>query len=550
MQSMLNPKAQLINRSFAGDDKVYFRSNVIVEPMLWGWHAWAHLIAPLQHAMNIAFRQIPIVKSYIATPGIHTKAASNPDLAGGPYMDTPLSTMPEVRALLAATTEVCAPLIKLANDYLSFANLLRESEKGYSLEGTYRMIPSSLQGALELFYDPLDSPNIRILEEVLVRRQVNQHLQELFIRPANEDKRKFFISNPRIGVDGGLVLPLPFKDDRVNVLARARATGVRYAEIESLLVAGKGGLVDMETILTTQKPLGQSDKILAPSKDEIRIRYFGHACLLLETADVCVLIDPVVAWTPNAGDQRFTYYDLPERIDYAIVSHAHHDHFYIETLLQLRHKIGTIIVPSSNQGCIMDPSLKTILKMLAFENIVAVDMFDEIPLPGGRMLSLPFLGEHADLGIFSKQSIFVELHGKKLLFLVDSNALDLSVYRWLVQLTGPVDAVFIGMECQGAPLSWLYGPLMVTTISRRNDESRRLCSSKAERAAQVVEMINPRHVFIYAMGHEPFVGHLTGLIYDETSLQVKEALKLVAFCKSREMAVDYLNGSKELKLGK
>ena len=198
----------------------------------------------------------------------------------------------------------------------------------------------------------------------------------------------------------------------------------------------------------------------------------------------------------------------------------------------------------------MDPSLKTILKMLAFENIVAVDMFDEIPLPGGRMLSLPFLGEHADLGIFSKQSIFVELHGKKLLFLVDSNALDLSVYRWLVQLTGPVDAVFIGMECQGAPLSWLYGPLMVTTISRRNDESRRLCSSKAERAAQVVEMINPRHVFIYAMGHEPFVGHLTGLIYDETSLQVKEALKLVAFCKSREMAVDYLNGSKELKLGK
>ena len=48
--------------------------------------------------------------------------------------------------------------------------------------------------------------------------------------------------------------------------------------------------------------------------------------------------------------QRYTYADLPETIDYVLITHNHQDHCMFETLLQLRHRIKNIIVPKNNGG--------------------------------------------------------------------------------------------------------------------------------------------------------------------------------------------------------
>ncbi|HWM69596.1 MAG TPA: MBL fold metallo-hydrolase [Steroidobacteraceae bacterium] len=99
----------------------------------------------------------------------------------------------------------------------------------------------------------------------------------------------------------------------------------------------------------------------APAAGELRIRYFGHAAVLLETAQIAVLTDPIIPYTKPGGLVRFTYTDLPRRIDYVLLTHAHQDHVLIETLLQIRHRVGEIIVPKNSGGFLQDPSLRWIL---------------------------------------------------------------------------------------------------------------------------------------------------------------------------------------------
>ena len=81
-----------------------------------------------------------------------------------------------------------------------------------------------------------------------------------------------------------------------------------------------------------------------------RWRYFGHACILLETRNTSILLDPVLSYTYESDISRFTYDDLPEVIDFVLITHNHQDHILFETLLQLRHRIRTVVVPRNSGG--------------------------------------------------------------------------------------------------------------------------------------------------------------------------------------------------------
>ncbi len=61
--------------------------------------------------------------------------------------------------------------------------------------------------------------------------------------------------------------------------------------------------------------------------------------------------------------------------------------------------------------------------------------------------------------------------------MADSRIMELVLYRHIQQETGNLDVMFLGMECDGAPLSWLYGPLLTKKLSRDQDNSRRLAGS-------------------------------------------------------------------------
>jgi L-ascorbate metabolism protein UlaG (beta-lactamase superfamily) len=264
--------------------------------------------------------------------------------------------------------------------------------------------------------------------------------------------------------------------------------------------------------------------------DGVRVRYLGHACVLIESREVSILTDPVLSYDFSTELQRFTHCDLPDRIDYVLITHGHADHLMLETLLQLRTRIGTIVVPRSGGGHLADPSLGLLLRNVGFERVVEIEDFDRIPIPGGALTGLPFLGEHSDLNIRAKTAHLVQLQGKALLMAADSNAIEPRLYDHVRAAVGSIDVLFLGMESEGAPMSWMYGPLLHTPLPRKMDQSRRLNGSNCERAIEIVRRLRPAQVHIYAMGREPWLRHVMAIDYHEDAPQLREARKLLEYC--------------------
>jgi hypothetical protein len=130
----------------------------------------------------------------------------------------------------------------------------------------------------------------------------------------------------------------------------------------------------------------------------------------------------------------------------------------------------------------------------------------------------------------------------------DSNNIDPKLYEHLKNLTGDVDVIFLGMECDGGPLSWLYGPLMTKPMARKHDQSRRLNGSNYERGIDIINRFNAKQVYVYAMGQEPWLTYLTSIQYTEESSPIVESNKLVAGCRQRGIESERLFGQKEIFL--
>jgi len=75
---------------------------------------------------------------------------------------------------------------------------------------------------------------------------------------------------------------------------------------------------------------------------------------------------------------------------------------------------------------------------------------EEIRLKYMVITGLPFLGEHADLDIRSKMAWHVRIGPHTLLFAADSCNIEPYLYQHLHREIGDVDALFLGMECDGA----------------------------------------------------------------------------------------------------
>jgi hypothetical protein len=109
-----------------------------------------------------------------------------------------------------------------------------------------------------------------------------------------------------------------------------------------------------------------------------------------------------------------------------------------------------------------------------------------------------------------------------------------------------LDSLFIGMECRGGPLSWLYSPLFTRPISRRNDESRRLSGLDCERAWVVLQEFETSSVFVYAMGQEPWLRFIMGLEYTPESVQKQEVNAFLDRCASTNIRAECLYMSHEM----
>lgn len=529
------------------DTPVYLAEDTKLEPLVFRWYAWGHLVSPIQLALSLAFRHLPMLKSFIANPGIHEAASKNPKMLGGAFLELKRDDLAAVRNLQQDIQQHGAGLLDLAENVVKLDRQLQQSASGFSLDYLYDSLPPALAGLVEATYDLNNRPSLRVFEELLYGNTLaHAGRQEIAFSRVRDEQRNFFINTPRLDDAQRLVLPLPFDSTHYNLLSASRTQPVAFGELANALgVDDETQRAHLRTYFSEKPP---SRHAVEYAGDGVRVRYFGHACVLLQSVEVSVLIDPFLTWDRHDSESRLTFHDLPDRIDYVFLTHNHQDHFSIETLLQLRNRVGAILVPRNNPHSLADPSMKLALHAIGHTNVVVMDPMDRIAIPGGLLTSLPFYGEHADLSIASKHGLHVTLKGRSLLFLADSDCKDPVLYRRIASRLGKVDQLFIGMECDGAPLTWLYGPYLSQSVNRKDDESRRLSGSDSEHAWSIVEEMGCTTAYVYAMGQEPWLRFVAGLQYTPQSKQIIESDKFVARCQAAGLHAERLFGCRTMEL--
>ncbi|GAB1545329.1 MBL fold metallo-hydrolase [Scytonema sp. NUACC21] len=526
--------------------KLYLRQDIQVEPLFNMWVAWIALIPPATAAMNMVERHMAIMTSYINSPELHAVALKNPAMQGGPFIALDGKWVSAVKELLQQTKERHGHLIDFVSAVKQLQTLLNSDAKGYSLEPLYAKVPDILQGYVELCYDLNNNPTFRFFEPLLYRSHFyDVTCQSIALSKVECDRsRPFIFSTPRLQRDKTIHLPIPFAHQGLDELFKMRAVPQTYDYIYSQLGIAIEDKELFASFFTEQPPLPPQKY----SGDGVRIRYFGHACILLETKDVSILFDPVISYAYESEIERYTYQDLPSWIDYVLITHSHQDHCLPETLIQLRHKVGHVVVGHNYEGSLQDPSLALMLKHLGFKNVIELRELDEIAIPGGAIVGLPFIGEHHDLLVCSKLTYLVRLFDRSILVLADSCNIDPILYNRIHSFVGDIDLMFLGMECDGSPPSWVYNPLFNSTLPRAMDRSRLGRGCNYKEAIQLVDFFHPQEVYVYAMGQEPWLRYILGLELQEDSNPIVESNRLIAECKSRNIFSEFLFGQKEMVL--
>ncbi|MEU8680394.1 MBL fold metallo-hydrolase [Streptomyces sp. NPDC048611] len=526
---------------------VALRPDVVAEPLIDHWYAWSHLLSPGTAARNIARRQLPIMTSYLASPAVHQRSSRTPALAGGPFMDLgDGDRSADIEALIETTRRRAARLLEFDGAVDELQELLAKAGPGAPLEGLYPLVPEPLKGYVELVYDLQDNASFRLIEALLYRSDyASTDGQALALEPLRADRRPFALSTPRLDTDERTVLPVPFHHPGVDVMFSTLRTPRPFGEVAEALELTPDAAARLARYFTEAEAETPATAARREPVREPRIRYLGHACVLAENDRGAVLVDPLLPPAfPGAGP-RLTDSDLPDYIDHVLITHGHQDHLVLESLLRLRTRIGTIVVPRADAGSLQDPSLRLALEAAGFPRVIELGELQQTDTAMGRITAVPFFGEHGDLAI-AKSAWLLESDGRSVLFAADTATVDPDAYAHVRRAIGEVDVLFLGMECEGAPLTWLYGPLFTQEPAREMAVRRRLNGNDDLGAMALAEALGCGRAYVYAMGHEPWVWYLTTTTFDENAVPVQAAERFVAACRARGIEAQRLHGSCDL----
>ncbi len=524
---------------------LYLKNNVKFEPTVFRWPAWPQIIPPATAGLNLKNRYLKILESYLEDPDVHYIAANDPNLMGGPFINVPAERSEMVKITYERIKQDAAELFKLADGFRELNELVLNKAKGQGIEPLYSELPSMLRGMIELFYDLNNLPRYRLIEPLFYKRYYDSRHQSVIVANVNKDFRPFVLSTPYILNEGEIEIDRPFNDSLYDALFRSLNKPISKDQIAEIFQTTK-----IENIIGNffQETPDTRDERQSIEDGRVRIRYFGHACVLIETSDVSILVDPLISYDYSTTLERFTFSDLPEKIDYVLFTHTHEDHVVFETILQIRHKVKNFVLPRDRQGSLSDPSIYLILENMGFQNLVSLEEFQSLPFKGGEIIGLPFLGEHCDVDVNSKLGFCVIIKEQKILFLADSNNLEPYMYKLIFDEIGPIDTVFIGMEHEGGPLTFQYGGLITIPVSYAADQSRRLSGSDYSKAINLIEQSKCKNAYVYAMGQEPWLNHLMALNYNQESPQIIHSTKFVNECQSRGINSELLFCKREWQI--
>jgi L-ascorbate metabolism protein UlaG (beta-lactamase superfamily) len=515
-------------------------------PLVNSWFAHPYLVSPLTFGLYTRHAHLPMLDSYVEDPEQHRISVKMPELLGGPFIDYP-GDVEDIRRFRDASRERCALHLRRADAINSMYQMLQASAKGAGIAGLYAQVDELIRHGVDLSYDVCKQPIARFIEPAFYDSPAwDPGLQSCVLEKATPEPRSFVLSTPQIRRSPSAVeLRVPFADPLWHHVHGGTPGGDLLERLRPHVQDPARDMPLLQDLFTA--PGSRSGEAPGPS-DTVRIRYFGHACVLLECGGVSILVDPLISYAGESSIDHYTFDDLPARIDYVLITHPHQDHIVFETMLKLRGKVDRVVVGRASGGSLPDVSLKLMLQHCGFDGVIELGEYESIEFKGGRIIGAPFYGEHADLDIRAKLAYGVEMRGISCLFFADSNPPAPEFYEPLKRMMPRVDCVFLGMECVGAPATWLYGPLLQKMLTRGEDQSRRLDGCNAATALKLREYFKPRRLYIYAMGAEPWLKHITSILYSEDSVQFKEARLVESTLRAQGDHAEVLFGKMELML--
>ncbi|MFF3554849.1 MBL fold metallo-hydrolase [Streptomyces tsukubensis] len=263
-----------------------------------------------------------------------------------------------------------------------------------------------------------------------------------------------------------------------------------------------------------------------------RIRYFGNACLALQTPEGAVVTDPFLS-TDGNGTGRYTLDDLPDFIDLVLVTHGHHGRIVLETLLQLRGRIGAVVAPRSSRSAPGEPSTGLFLSRLGFP-VVEAGEYDEFGFPGGRVVATPFPGTGG------RSAYWVELAGRSAFIGTDAYGDDPEPCRRIRHRLGAADYAFLAMDPGGTPPARHYEALMAKLGLARPDTPRTPPGPSAEQAAAVTAELGAAETYVYAAGDEPWPGHTTAAPSHGDPYRAPRIQHFTRWCADRGITAGHL----------
>ena len=529
------------------NEHLYLKDSVRIEPLFNRWHAWVLMLPPVTAALNLLERCMKIMQSYVNSPALHVAAVQNPAMRGGPFIDLGGGRIEDMRRLMCEIQDRNQNLLGFARAIKELHRLLAEKARGEALEPLYAEVPDLLRGYVELCYDLNHNPSFRVYESLLYRggyyREIESSQSFELADEKTEKSRSFVLSTPRLRSRDSVSVNLPFSSRAMDAVFEMRSASGSYNAMRDRLGVDVENEPLFKSFFTGEapRPRGRFDGA------SFRIRYFGHACLLIESKDVSILIDPLIKYASNGTVPGYGFDDLPETIDYMLITHSHHDHAVIESLLQLRPRVKTAVVGRNYDGFLHDPSLQLMLERLGFKNVIEIRDMQEIAIPGGAIVGIPFVGEHHDFLMQSRTGYLVRIGEHSALVIADSCSVEPRFHEHLLASVGCPDILFLGMECDGARPSWIYGPMFPKPLPREIDSSRRARGCNFEEARAMVDTFKFKQVYVYAMGQEPWVSHILDNEFTEESNSVVQSRKLVDYCRSRGIIADNLFGRREIQ---
>jgi len=503
------------------------RPDVAVEPAIDGWYAWSYLLAPHCAAMLRRNHYRPMLEGYLAEPEKHAAALRDPRMQGGSFVYGEGDRYDVIASWWAKAGQE-NPLDRLAEAIMELETEVLPRQNGRGLAETYQELPHALRGLVELYYERDNvTADYRFLEALVhgsdYAHAVPQHVRFSFIR---RDDRDFALTTPLLAFDHDqLVVDV---DLGSPALDRMFAGHLAADALDAL--AQELGIHDEDRALFDSyfaaDPL--EGRPVHPAASGTRVQYAGHACVVVEHDSACVLVDPVMSYSgyEHTAGERVTFDSLPDQIDCVAISHNHQDHMLLETLLRIRHKVREVVVAESTNGSLVDPNLPLILKRLGF-TVTGLREMESTDVGSMTLTSLPFIGEHGDLRIHTKSCFHLDVGGRGMAFAADATNINPGMYERVTAMLGTIDTLFIGMECVGAPVSWMYGAFFTHRLQRKLDQSRRLKGSNYEQALDIVRAMGPSEVFVYALGQEPWLGAVMCIEYDESHPAMTESSKLI-----------------------